>query len=121
MELIAQLVADHRDPGDGCVQHVVAQRGIALQHKAEDGDERQQQRKQREERIEGDQCRKAGASVVGELLEHPDRKAAKRMPALPRVDRSLRAMPRSAIGAGLSHCRCPAWLCLRHEHERRGG
>src|SRR6185436_308966 len=99
MELVAQLVADHGYASERGVQHVVPQRGIALEHEPEDGDEREQQREQREERIEGDQCRKAGAAVVGELLEHPYREAADGMPALPGVNRSDGAAPRSSIGS----------------------
>src|SRR5438270_2207400 len=62
--------------------------GLALEHEPEDRDEHEQQREQREERVVGDQCRKAPRTIVAELLYHGDRDRQRPSPLLSTVERT---------------------------------
>ena len=86
LDLVGDLVADHGDPGDRRIDHVLAQRRVVVEHEPEHGHEREQQREQREEGVEGDQGREVRRAVLAELLRHRDRETGDRVSSLPGVD-----------------------------------
>ncbi len=67
------LIADHRKLTQHGVLDGPLRAGIALQHEPEDRRQHQQQRKQREERVIGDQRREAPRLVVAEFPQHCER------------------------------------------------
>ena len=95
LDLVLELRADDRDPGERRVEHVLLERRVVLQHEPERGDEHQQQREQREERVVGDQRREAGRPVVEELAHDRHGHGDGGAPALPAVERAPRPRRRA--------------------------
>ena len=60
--------------------------GMALQHEPEHGGEHKQQRKDREDRVVGDERGKVAGLVLAELLDHRERKRQPPVRPLPAVE-----------------------------------
>ncbi len=73
-----ELVADDRNLPERAVEDLVLLAGVALQHEAEDRDEHEQQREQRDERVVGDQRGELAGLVVAELLDDRREEAERR-------------------------------------------
>ena len=83
----SQLVADHRELDERRIQHGLLELGVALQHEAEDRGGEQQDREDRQRRVETDDRGEVGTLVVDELEEHPDGQAEERPTPLCPVER----------------------------------
>ena len=73
MDVVLELRADHREVGERGVEHPALQVGIALERIAQQRDEDEQQREDREERVIGDAGGQVAALILGELLAHRER------------------------------------------------
>jgi hypothetical protein len=86
MHIVRELIADHRDPRERGVEHVLLQAGSILKHQAEDGDEHQQQREEGEERVVRDQRGVHRRAVVRELACNGHGEGDRGVSPLPAVD-----------------------------------
>ena len=66
-DVLLQLLPDHREVGDGGVEHALLKLGIVAQEPAENGDQDEQKREDRHERVVRQQRGHASALVVVEL------------------------------------------------------
>ena len=86
VDVVLQLRADHGEVGERRVEHAALQVGIALERVAEQRDEDEQQREDREERVVRDARGQVAALILGELLAHGEREAEHRVPLLEAVE-----------------------------------
>ena len=96
-----ELIADDRELGQGGVQHSLLQGGVAAEQEAERGDQDEQQGKQGEEAVPGQQGGEVAALVVAELLHHREQEPEPTVPLLVAVDAAERSFNR------VHHCPPP--------------
>ena len=83
----AELVTDDREGAERRVEDLFLEVRVALEDEAEDGRGEQQQREDRDQRVEADDRRQVGPLVVDELEERRDGEAEERPFPLRAVDR----------------------------------
>ena len=69
------LVADDRELGERRRQDLLLEMGVAVQQIAQDGDQQEQQREQRQKAVVGQQRGEIAALVVDELVHDTEREA----------------------------------------------
>ena len=137
VDVRAQLAADQRELGEGRSLDAMRERVRTATHEAEHGDEEQQQRKNREEPVEGQHGAEQAAPVITELLDHPEREGERPEPLLGPVHpaqsplQRVHRLHRGPGSARLLHCilrsipRCdrldsqPSWLRWGRWHRRQ--
>ena len=80
-----QLRADDRKVGERGVEQVVTQRRVVVEEEAEDRDEHEQEREDRQEAVIGDQGGEVAAPIIAVLLDHSEDEGRRRVPLLPFV------------------------------------
>ena len=79
---IAELLSDHGELAERRVEDPRLEFCVVLQHEPEDRREQEEQRKQRQEAVEGDQRGKVHALVVVKLVDHGQRRTGPLVPPL---------------------------------------
>jgi hypothetical protein len=94
VHVVLELIADDRELGQGGVQHLLLQGGLAAEQEAEGGDQDEQQGKQGEKAVPGQQGGEVAALVVAELLDHGDQEPEPAVALLVAIDAAQRPFNR---------------------------
>ena len=86
VDVAGQLVADDRKLGHRRTQNLLLQVCVAVQGVTQHGDQQQQQRKHRQESIEGDQRRQIIALILDVLVDHGQRQPSPSVATLKPVE-----------------------------------
>lgn len=97
VDVVAELVPEDRELTERRTQHLRLQPGVAVQGEAEDGDQQQEHREEREEAVVGDQRGQVRALVLDELVDHGDGVARPPVAALIAVESAQHAQARRPV------------------------